>query len=211
MLLTKLGHSCVRLTKDSGTIVVDPGVWTEPDALTGANGVLVTHEHADHFDRQAIGAALAADGDLELWSTGPVVDQLAEFGGRVHAVTEGDRFAVAGFDVGVYGQHHAPITPDLPVVANSGFLVDGVVFHPGDSFTIPGANVRTLLVPVSAPWLKFSEAADYIRAVAPDNGYAIHDAVLSEFGLELIRGLLTVAPPPGRIVARLEPGSTVDL
>jgi L-ascorbate metabolism protein UlaG (beta-lactamase superfamily) len=211
MRLTKLGHSCVRLTKDSGTIVIDPGIWTEPGVLAGANAILVTHEHADHFDPQAIGAALAADGGLQLWSTGPVAGQFAEFGGQVHAVTDGDAFTAAGFDVRVYGERHAMITPDLPVVANSGFLVDGAVFHPGDSFTVPGANVRALLVPVSAPWLKFSEVADYIRAVAPDHGYAIHDAVLSKFGIDLVSTLLTVVPPPGRIVTRLEPGSTVDI
>jgi L-ascorbate metabolism protein UlaG (beta-lactamase superfamily) len=211
MRLTKLRHSCVRLAKDGGTIIIDPGVWSEPGVLTGANAILVTHEHPDHFDPQAIRAALAADGDLELWSTGRVADQFAELGGRIHAVTDGDAFTAAGFDVRVHGERHAVVTPDLPVVANSGFLIDGAVFHPGDAFTIPGANVRTLLVPVSAPWLKFSEVAGYIRAVAPDHGYAIHDAVLSDFGIDLISSLLTVAPPPGRIVARLAPGSTVDV
>jgi L-ascorbate metabolism protein UlaG (beta-lactamase superfamily) len=50
MQLTKLGHSCVRLRKDSGTLVIDPGVWSGPDTLVGVNAVLVTHEHADHLD-----------------------------------------------------------------------------------------------------------------------------------------------------------------
>jgi L-ascorbate metabolism protein UlaG (beta-lactamase superfamily) len=28
MLLTKLGHSCVRLEKDGARLVIDPGVWS---------------------------------------------------------------------------------------------------------------------------------------------------------------------------------------
>jgi L-ascorbate metabolism protein UlaG (beta-lactamase superfamily) len=211
MQLTKLGHSCVRLSKDGGTIVIDPGAWSGPDTLAGADAVLVTHEHPDHLDADGIRAALAARPDLQLWSTASVAGKFGEFGDRVHAVTHGDSFTAAGFDVRVWGQDHAVILPQLPVVANSGFLVDGEVFHPGDSYTVPGEQVPTLLVPVSAPWLKFADAADYIAKVAPARGFAIHDAVLSSYGLGLITNLLKAASQPDAPVTRLEPGTTVDL
>ena len=48
MLLTKLGHACVRLEKDDVRLVIDPGVWAGPDVLAGASAVLITHEHVDH-------------------------------------------------------------------------------------------------------------------------------------------------------------------
>ncbi len=83
----------------------------------------------------------------------------------MHAVGHGDEFAAAGFDVAVYGRDHAVIHADIPVIANTGFLVDGEVFHPGDAFTVPDRRVPTLLLPVSAPWLKFAEAVDYLREV----------------------------------------------
>ncbi|HEY9472779.1 MAG TPA: MBL fold metallo-hydrolase, partial [Mycobacteriales bacterium] len=51
MRITKYTHSCVRLEHDSGgVLVIDPGVWSEPRALRGADAVLVTHEHGDHID-----------------------------------------------------------------------------------------------------------------------------------------------------------------
>ena len=54
-------------------------------------------------------------------------------------------------DVRAYGGRHAVIHPDLPPVANLGYLVDGSVYHPGDSFDVPAdATVDTLFVPVSA-------------------------------------------------------------
>jgi L-ascorbate metabolism protein UlaG (beta-lactamase superfamily) len=209
MQLTKLGHACVRLSKNDGTLVIDPGVWSGPDPLAGAGAVLVTHEHADHLDAEAVRAALAADSGLELWSTPSVAAQFGEFGARVHAVSHGDTFTAAGFEVHVYGRDHAQIVAQIPVIGNVAFGVDSTVFHPGDSFTLPEDRFPTLLVPVSAPWLKFSEVADFIAAAAPQRGYAIHDAILSEFGLGLVGNLLKLVS--GGNVARVEPGTTVDL
>jgi hypothetical protein len=47
----------------------------------------------------------------------------------------------------------------MPVVANVGFAIDGNVFHPGDAFTEPDEPVTTLLLPITAPWLKTSECS----------------------------------------------------
>ena len=211
MRLTKLRHACVRLEKDGATLVIDPGGWSGPDALAGADAVLVTHEHADHLDADAIRGALAASPHLQLWSHLSVTGQFSEFGGRVHTVVQGDAFSAAGFSVHVHGRDHALIVPEIPVIANTGFLVDGEVFHPGDSFTVPDETVGTLLVPVSAPWLKFADVAQYIRTVGANRGYAIHDAVLSSEGIGLISMLLGLVSPPDAPVTRLEPGTSVEL
>jgi L-ascorbate metabolism protein UlaG (beta-lactamase superfamily) len=53
------------------------------------------------------------------------------------------------------------------------------VLHPGDSFTPPGRQLDALLLPTGAPWLKLSEAVDYLRAVAPGVAVPIHQAVLA--------------------------------
>jgi L-ascorbate metabolism protein UlaG (beta-lactamase superfamily) len=213
MQLTKLGHACVRLESGSGgRLVIDPGVWSGPGMLAGAQAVLVTHEHPDHLDAAAVRAALAADAGLELWSNASVTAQFADFGSRVHEVAHGDVVTAAGFDVHVYGQEHAQILPGIPVIPNTGFAVDAAVFHPGDSFTLPQDKVPTLLLPVSAPWMKMSEAAAYAAAVGPERGYAIHDAILSAEGIGLVSGLLTAmsGPQTGKL-ARLDPGTTVEL
>jgi L-ascorbate metabolism protein UlaG (beta-lactamase superfamily) len=211
MQLTKLGHACVRLQKDGARLVIDPGVWSGTDVLTGVDAVLVTHEHPDHLDADALRGALASNPDLQLWTNAPAAAQFAQFGGQVHVVAHGDSFTAAGFDVHVYGSDHARVVPEIPVIANTGFAVDGQVFHPGDSFTVPEEKVATMLVPVSAPWLKFAEVADYIQATVAVRGYAIHDAVLSEFGLGLVGSLLAVVSGPHAPVTRLEPGTTVEL
>lgn len=209
MRLTKLGHACVRLEKDGATLVIDPGVWSQAaEALRGASAVLVTHEHPDHLDAGALRVALAGDADLELAANESVAGQFAEFGGRVHTVAHGDTFTAAGFDVHVYGRDHALVHRDIPVIANTGFAVDGEVFHPGDALTVPEERVPTLLLPVSAPWLKASEMIDYARQVAPRRAYAIHDGMLNANGVGLVENLLRLT---GDASTRLEPGTTVDL
>jgi L-ascorbate metabolism protein UlaG (beta-lactamase superfamily) len=213
MRFTKLGHSCVRLEQDGAVLVIDPGGWSDaPAALAGAAAVLVTHEHPDHLDADAIGAALSSDPGLSLWANQSICAKFTEFGDQVHEVRHGDALDVAGFSVHVYGVDHALIHPDIPLVVNTGFLVEGELFHPGDSFTIPEEPVGTLLVPISAPWLKSGEMIDYFRAVAPARGYAIHDAILNEAGQALFTRMLSVAAAPTAVpVARLAPGTTLDL
>jgi L-ascorbate metabolism protein UlaG (beta-lactamase superfamily) len=213
MRMTKLGHACVRLEKDGTALVIDPGTWSDADAaLSGASAVLITHEHPDHVDADAVRAALTGNPDLELWGNEAVTAPFADFGGRAHTVRQGDAFTAAGFEVHVYGRDHALIHRDIPLVANTGFAVDGEVFHPGDSLTMPEDRVPTLLLPVVAPWLKTSEMIDYVREVAPQRAYAIHDGLLNANGIGLTqRMLLLAAQPTGADYIRLEPGQTVDL
>ena len=50
MRLTKFGHACIRIEHDGHTLVIDPGGFTEPEAVDGADAVLITHQHPDHYD-----------------------------------------------------------------------------------------------------------------------------------------------------------------
>jgi L-ascorbate metabolism protein UlaG (beta-lactamase superfamily) len=208
MRLTKLGHACVRLEKDGAVLVIDPGAFSGDDALDGASAVLITHEHFDHVVPDKLRAAMTADPGLELWTTAALAEQFADLGGQVHAVTHGDTFTAAGFGVHAYGSEHAVLHQDIPLVANTGFMIDGEVFHPGDALTVPEDAVHTLLLPVSAPWLKLSEMIDYARAVAPQRGYAIHDALLSDIGLMVLDNFL---PMTGGNFSQVKPGSSIDL
>src|SRR6266540_4001154 len=53
MRLVKYTHACVRLERDGAVLVIDPGTFSEREALAGASAVLVTHEHYDHLDPDA--------------------------------------------------------------------------------------------------------------------------------------------------------------
>ncbi|MHA6759096.1 MBL fold metallo-hydrolase [Streptacidiphilus sp. PAMC 29251] len=211
MRLTKMGHACVRLEKEGQTLVLDPGVFTEAEALDGADAVLVTHEHFDHFEESRLRAAAEANPALQIWTNAAVAEQLGALGaGRVHVVGHGDAFTAAGFEVEVHGEWHALIHPDIPKVGNIGFALDGEVFHPGDALTLPDRPIGTLLLPVHAPWSKLGEVADYARAVGAVKAYALHDAMLSPIGLAGIERLVG-ALVEGTAYERLAPGESVEV
>jgi L-ascorbate metabolism protein UlaG (beta-lactamase superfamily) len=207
--LTKHGHSCVRIERDGAVLVIDPGTLTEPAALDGVDAVLVTHEHVDHLDVDALADALGKRPAVTVHTHASVLPKLAALDGVLTAVEPGDSFTAAGFTVRAFGGWHAQVHPDIPRVPNLGFLVDNSVYHPGDSFDVPeGVQVDTLFVPVSAPWLKLAESIDFVRAVAPRRAYALHDRLLSDAGHTLTDD--TMSQLSRCEYARLEPGTTVS-
>jgi L-ascorbate metabolism protein UlaG (beta-lactamase superfamily) len=210
MRLTKYSQSCVRLEDGGRALVIDPGTFSEAsEALAGADAVLITHEHADHLDEPALRAAAATHPDLPVWAPAAVAAKLADLGDHVHAVGPGESFEAAGFDVRTFGGEHAVIHPKVPVVANVGYLVDGSVYHPGDSFAVPDAPVATLLAPINAPWSKVSEVIDFIQAVGAPQAFQIHDGLLNDNGFGLYERLITQLA--GTDYAHLAPLTTVDL
>ncbi len=207
MRLTKYGHACVRLDTDSRSVVLDPGVYSPDVDLDGVTDVLVTHEHADHLDVDRL-VPLVRDG-LRLHSNAAVAEQLrADHAVGVHAVAPGQSFDVAGLEVRVVGGEHAEIYDGLPGCANVGFVLGGI-YHPGDSVHVPDVEVTTLLLPVSAPWLKLAEALDFVRAVAPARAFPVHDAMLSEIGAAGVDRWVEMKG--GSDYRRLAPGESADL
>src|SRR5215212_895896 len=212
MELTKQGHACVVLSEGDQRIVLDPGSFTDVAALEGADAVLITHEHPDHFEPQRLRAALDADPALEVWTNKSVAARLEGLGDRVHVVGRGDAVTVAGFDVHVHGELHAEVHPDIPRIANVGFLVDGLVFHPGDALTVPDEPVATLLLPVHAPWSRTGDLIDYVRAVHADQAFGVHDGLLNDAGLGVVAGLLGErGPGTPTPFSRLAPGDTAEI
>lgn len=228
MELIKKGHSCVRLEEEGRTLVIDPGAFSEADAAVGADAVLVTHEHPDHFDEARLRAALEANPAAQIWTLRSVAERIGPaFPGRVHTVGEGDTFEAAGFEVEVHGQLHAVIHPDIPRISNVGYAVSsanggngagsadagngagGRVFHPGDALTVPDREVETLLLPVHAPWSKVSEVIDYVREVAPKQAIDVHDALLTDLARPVYDGMIENLG--GAPHTRLTPGESVGL
>jgi L-ascorbate metabolism protein UlaG (beta-lactamase superfamily) len=211
--LTKHEHACVVAEKDGTSIVIDPGSFSPGAAeiIAGADVILITHEHADHVHEEAINAALADRPDLKLYAPEPARRLFDTRPDQFNAVAAGDELKLGPFDITVHGREHALIHEAIPVIANVGYLLDGTVYHPGDAYHVPDAAVTTLLLATSGPWMKFGEAIDYVRAVAPQQVVQIHEALLSDIGLHLAGALLGEDGPAGTPLTQVQPGQSLTI
>lgn len=208
MRITKFGHACVRVEHDGVAVVVDPGVFTDAEAVDGADAVLITHEHLDHYLADHLRAT-----DAPIWTIEAVARKIREeapdVAERVTVVSPEESFDV-GLRVRAVGELHAVIHPEMPRFDNSGYVIvagDQRVYHPGDALTLPGEQVDVLLVPVSAPWMRASEGVDFARAVKAPRNLAIHDRVYSEAGLGIVDGHMNAfLPGEGLEYVRLADG-----
>lgn len=213
MKLTKYEHACVTFEKDGDSLVIDPGSFSAKadEIISGAGAILLTHEHFDHVNETAINAALADRPDLRVYAPAALEGAFGQHPGQFTAVSAGDELKIGGFTITVHGSVHAVIHPDVPPVANVGFLVDEAVYHPGDAYFVPEATVDTLLLPTSGPWMKIGEAADYVRAVRPDRVVQIHEMLLSEIGLNLASMLLGEKGLTGKPLTVVPVGESITL
>lgn len=185
MKLTKFAHSCFTLEKDNQVLVVDPGLWSSDFVVpTSAAAVVVTHEHADHFDTEKLRAIVAQNPKVVIYGPEAVTSQIADL--PVQAISADETVEIGGFTLDFVGGAHATIhanyTPDFQ---NVGVIINDLLYHPGDSLVVPNRPIKLLSLPIVAPWEKVSESMDFLAAVKPTFAFPSHDKLLSAQGIEV--------------------------
>jgi L-ascorbate metabolism protein UlaG (beta-lactamase superfamily) len=182
MQLTHFGHSCLLAQFDHTSILFDPGTFAHGfEGITGLAAIIITHQHPDHVDVARLPALLEGNPDAPLYADTQTAEQL---GARCQAVQVGDELSVGELTIRAVGGRHAVIHPEIPVIQNNSYLVDdgehrARLMHPGDALFVPDEPVDVLAAPAAAPWMKISEAIDYLRAVAPTHAVPIHQGVVA--------------------------------
>ncbi len=171
------------LDDEGQQLVIDPGNQTSSFSAPGLVAILITHEHADHWDAPHLEALRKAHPNVPIY--GPAGVAAAAEGFDITVVAAGERVTAGPFRLRFLGGTHAEIHRSFPLIDNLGVLVNERFYYPGDSFTTPDVPVELLATPAGAPWLKIGEVMDFVVAVAPRATFAVHDATLSSMGLSL--------------------------
>jgi L-ascorbate metabolism protein UlaG (beta-lactamase superfamily) len=175
-------------------LLFDPGTFSHGfEGVTGLSAILITHQHPDHADPQRLPALVEANPQAALYADPQTAGLL---GGNWQPVEVGDELSLDGLTIRGVGGRHAVIHPEIPVIDNISYLVGddehpARLMHPGDALFVPGEPVEVLATPAAAPWLKISEAVDYLRAVAPRHAVPIHQGIIAAQALPIFYGRLT--------------------
>jgi hypothetical protein len=57
---------------------------------------------------------------------------------------------------------HGNMYGSMPIAANTGYLFNNKLFHPGDAFTIPNTPIEILAFPLTAPWSNIGQTMEYL-------------------------------------------------
>ncbi len=189
MKLTKFEHACFTLESDGQELLFDPGNYTS-DLVIPENvvAVVLTHEHADHFDKDLLQQIINKNPRAIILAPKEMAEQLPDVPSK--AIAPGGSTTVGSFSLRFFGGEHAVVHPEIPIVTNVGVLVNDSFYYPGDSFDLPDVPIKTLALPVTAPWLKISESIDFMVETKPTLAFPVHDHIASDDGKALVDRIL---------------------
>ncbi len=210
MKITKFTHACLKIENEGYTLWVDPGNFSDDFVASKAEAVVITHLHDDHCHRPNIEKLLSLNPDTKIFSTLEVAEKLD--GLEVTVVQHGDFHQAEGFQLEFFGDLHQEIHRSIPLVQNTGVMINHKLYYPGDSYTAPEYQPEVLAVPSSAPWLKIADVIDFLNVVKPQRAFPTHNALLSEIGHSLQNSRIQqVVESNGGEFTYLLPGNSLEL
>lgn len=210
MTVKKYPQSHLVITGTSTKIIIDPGSITfakgfKIEDFQRADAYLITHQHQDHMDSANI--KLIVNGQL-VYGNSDVVEKLKSLGVEAQETRDKQKFQVGEFEIMPVDLPHCKMQDGSDGPPNTGFLINGVLFHPGDGDKPPqGLTSQNLALPIAGPTITMSGALQFAQDVQAKIVIPIHfdyfKADPNEFK--------NMASPLGIEVRPLSPGQETEI
>jgi len=179
--IRRLTHSCVLITGDDGTVIIDPDSFTwssgivDLDSIGDVQRILVTHEHQDHVHP-----------DFVKWVRDRGTDITIHGNANVAALLAPDDIEVVDSNpTGVTSEDNMHgVLPNGMQPPNRSYTY-GNVTSPGDSFDMTTSG-EVLLLPLFVPWGLSRDAVLTAERLRPKVVIPAHDFYLSDGGRAFI-------------------------
>lgn len=177
MRITKYPQSHLVLNKDGVKLLIDPGSITfgagfKVEDFADIPAFLLTHSHPDHLDPQNAKALMEGK---KVYGNSDVVNQLKGMGVEAIEIHDGEEFEVEGYKIKAIDLPHCKMQDGTDGPPNTGFLIDGVLFHPGDGDIAPeGVKADDLALPIAGPTITLDGALKFATDVEAKIVIPIH-------------------------------------
>ncbi len=176
MKVKKFPQSHLILEKNGKTLIIDPGYLTfekgfKVSDFQGADLYLITHQHEDHLGSETIKEIA---GDKPVLGNSDVVKKLRDLGiSDARELTNLEEVEIEGFKIKAVDLPHFQ-KEGVEMPPNTGFLIDGVFFHPGDGDKAPDIISENAAVPIGGASINFDTALEFIEGIGAKVVIPIH-------------------------------------
>lgn len=187
MNITKYNHSCLVFEQDGYRILFDPGNMTfaegkvKPEDLAGAQAMVITHIHPDHYFVENIRQILAVN-TMPIYTTEEVSKALHKEGIKSTVWQAGQHY-LGPFKLQALDVVHEPLL-DSPIPQMLGFVINDKVLHPVDSMEdalLKYNGIELLIMVTMAPFANELRIAGFVDKLQPKQILPVHDGYVKDF------------------------------
>ena len=215
MRIEKWIHSCIVVKDGGARVLMDPGRFSfrdgavDPGRFRDLAAIVITHEHIDHMDEDALKTIRANNPKAPLIANASIAAKLSDV-----TVMESGKQRFGGIEIEAVPAAHADLLNATPP-KNVGYVVNGRLLHPGDSFDSAldaKKGIDILALPVMAPWNTELMVAAFATRLAPKVVIPIHDGYGKDFFVKMRHDNYRsyFAKQNIEFVSLFDPGATIE-
>lgn len=206
MKITKYPQSCLIVEHNGKRLCIDPGGLVaakfKTEDLLPLDAILYTHEHSDHVDPDLL-KALLQNSKIPVIANQSTRNLLGDLVTQV--VADGQEFDAAGVKIAAKELPHCLLPDGSEGPQNTGYVIDGAFFHPGDGIELKDFHIDAAAVPIAGPDISPKDVYQFIKDLGCKTVIPIHyhfflenPGILAEFAAQIVPGVKFVVLDDGK-------------